>query len=82
LEHSTFSLDCELYPDSTTPQLTPRVAMATLNDLPVGLLLNVAHRLATLQASFSSLARIARKYRPIAAEILYASPIVQTRKTL
>jgi hypothetical protein len=50
--------------------------MGCLNDLPVELLLNVACRLSEYQASLASLARVARKYRPVAEEFLYEAPVL------
>jgi hypothetical protein len=50
--------------------------MATIDNLPAELILNVFQRLTKHQASLASLARVARKYRPIAEEVLYKSPIV------
>ena len=50
--------------------------MDCLDDLPVELVLNVAFRLSKHQPSLASLARVAQKYRPIAEEVLYETPIL------
>ncbi|KAI4939231.1 uncharacterized protein J4E92_000515 [Alternaria infectoria] len=53
--------------------------MAKLDDLPDELILNILHRITSDKADQTTLAgfaRVAKKYRPVAEEVLYHAPIL------
>lgn len=53
--------------------------MAKLDDLPDELILNILHRITSDKADQTALAgftRVAKKWRPIAEEVLYHAPIL------